>query len=663
MRKPFAIAVAALTSAAAFSATNLPPVIVEASRIRDEVRAFPASVSVFTGEDISASDAKSLDDFLQRRAGVQIRHMNSNPLQASLAMRGYGESSFGRVLVLVNGERLNNPDMEAPNLTRVPLSSVSRIEVLRGPQTVRFGDAASAGVVNIITDDAPMEERTVLRASGGSYGTFGAAARRSGGLVDDGDAGYVASYAAGLDFQSSEGYRDNSAYRIWNADAAVRLASPDGFRALLVSAFFDRGFYEMPGALSEALYRSAPREAANGDATRDEADVASFGGAARLTTEAADGDRNELEVAASRRYRDVDWRGAYASRYDYDSWSATLSDRAVFSGTAFGRDNKFLVGGDFSFDDYGVASKSSFGNGDDDYRRFAFAAYAEDELQLADTLSLTVGGRLERFLSKWSGALDEHWSWNEGAWEVGLNWTPNDALRLFTRFDRFYRAPFCDEMNYVAPGDKLEPESGWSVDAGADLQVAEESVLSLTFFRTVTDDEIFYNPYADESLGYWTGYNENSPAETERMGVELAASWEREDVASLRAAYSYTDARFNEGEFRDKAVPLVPRNALSLLGEVWVLEEVALGAGVRAYDGQRFGSDFGNAHGSLPGYAVADFSVKYRPARDGWLTIVAAVDNVFDKKYCDYAGWSDFSGRYYYPAAGRCFSLSAKAEF
>ena len=39
------------------------------------------------------------------------------------------------------------------------------------------------------------------------------------------------------------------------------------------------------------------------------------------------------------------------------------------------------------------------------------------------------------------------------------------------------------------------------------------------------------------------------------------------------------------------------------------------------------------------------------------------MDNIFDRNYCDFAGWSDYSGAYYYPACGRSFMFTLSYEF
>ena len=132
-----------LIFAAMVASTNniaaLPTVTVYASRIEDAKDDIPASVQVFGLEQIAASGARDLPELLKKKAGMDIHSMNGNPVLTSIAMRGFGDNAFGRVKVVLDGEELNNVDMSAPNLTRIPLGNVERVEVIHGPSPVLYG--------------------------------------------------------------------------------------------------------------------------------------------------------------------------------------------------------------------------------------------------------------------------------------------------------------------------------------------------------------------------------------------------------------------------------------------------------------------------------------------------------------------------------------------
>ena len=112
---------------------DAPAVTVYASRIDDTKESMPGAVSIFTAEDIESSGARDLPELLKKKAGIDIHAMNGNPLLTSIAMRGFGDNAFGRTKVVLDGEELNNVDMNAPNLTRIPLGSVERVEYTSKP--------------------------------------------------------------------------------------------------------------------------------------------------------------------------------------------------------------------------------------------------------------------------------------------------------------------------------------------------------------------------------------------------------------------------------------------------------------------------------------------------------------------------------------------------
>ena len=178
-----------LVLAAAVAATNsvahLAPVVVEASRLDQTKEEVPSHVDVVTRSDVESSRAESTVDLLEKRSNIFLRKLTPNPAMSQIAMRGYGANSFGRVKVIVDGEELNNPDMNAQELARVPVRSIEKVEILHGPQTVLHGGSASAGVINITSDADSYEKKTTLDVHGGSWGAVGAHVGTRGGCTRD----------------------------------------------------------------------------------------------------------------------------------------------------------------------------------------------------------------------------------------------------------------------------------------------------------------------------------------------------------------------------------------------------------------------------------------------------------------------------------------------
>ena len=184
MNKLIPAAFAAMSLGAYAAETNetetaeLPPVVVEASRIGKTPNEIPAAVQVITRGEIAASGAKDVADLLQKKSvSLDFAHLGgNNPALTQLAPRGYGENGFGRLLIVVDGERLNSPDMNAPNLAQIGLGAIERIEILQGSQNVLHGDVGSAGMINIITDPNDYETHGHIELHGGSWNTIGGSA-------------------------------------------------------------------------------------------------------------------------------------------------------------------------------------------------------------------------------------------------------------------------------------------------------------------------------------------------------------------------------------------------------------------------------------------------------------------------------------------------------
>ena len=181
-------------------------IVVTATRSISDARDVPGNPSVITAHDISEGHYTSVPEALEKQAGLFFRNYADNPSQAGVDIRGFGgDNPHGKVLVLVNGRKLNRPDMAVINWAQIPMQAVERIEVVRGPNSVLYGDHAVGGVINIITRDGSDIPKTTLQASAGSYAAYDQNVVTSGKL--DG-LGYVAT--AG--HQSGDGYRDRSAY-------------------------------------------------------------------------------------------------------------------------------------------------------------------------------------------------------------------------------------------------------------------------------------------------------------------------------------------------------------------------------------------------------------------------------------------------------------------
>ncbi|HNR91289.1 MAG TPA: TonB-dependent receptor [Dokdonella sp.] len=140
---------AALVSPVLADEANLQPeVVVTASRAPTTTSDTLADVSVITREDIDASGTHDLSDLLRLQAGVDIARTGGPGSQTSLFLRG---TNNNHVLVLVDGVRVAALGTGAFTWETLPLDTVERIEIVRGPRASYWGSDAIGGVVQIFT--------------------------------------------------------------------------------------------------------------------------------------------------------------------------------------------------------------------------------------------------------------------------------------------------------------------------------------------------------------------------------------------------------------------------------------------------------------------------------------------------------------------------------
>ncbi len=132
----------------------LPTIDVSTSRLGAGSTIVGTSSSVITAEDIQQSPAQTLPDILQSQAGIQLQHVSAgaNGARDSVDLRGFGASAPSNVLVLVNGRRFNDFDLQGFDFSSIPINAIQRIEITRGNSgAVLYGDGAIGGVINIVT--------------------------------------------------------------------------------------------------------------------------------------------------------------------------------------------------------------------------------------------------------------------------------------------------------------------------------------------------------------------------------------------------------------------------------------------------------------------------------------------------------------------------------
>ena len=150
-------------------------IIIKSSRlIKDKI--VGAQTYIIDKEFIQSNSTKSIPELLAKLPGIKIKDLRGGGLGASqsIDIRGFGDTATKNTLILLNGQRLTNIDLSLVDFTTIPRDSIDRIEVIMGNSAVLFGNNATAGSINIITDQSIKKgDQLNANLSVGSLGKFG----------------------------------------------------------------------------------------------------------------------------------------------------------------------------------------------------------------------------------------------------------------------------------------------------------------------------------------------------------------------------------------------------------------------------------------------------------------------------------------------------------
>lgn len=446
------VCVAVLTLApdhGAAQVTYRQTIVVTAGATPVELGSATRTLTVITREQIQSLPAQSVADVLRLAASVDVRARGERGVQTDFAVRG---ASFGQVLVLVDGVRLNDAQSGHHNGDiPVPLDMVERIEVLYGPGSSLFGADAFGGTVNVIT------RRTAARPSvaveGGSFGL--AAGRAQAGFARG-----SLSQTLAASVERSSGFIEARDF----TTVALRARSAAGERSnlsvsYLWKEFGARNFY---GAAStgDALSREWTSQLLiAGDRVLGTLDGWTFSADASYRRH---GDRflfDQATPAAASVHRTHEAIGSLAASRRIGP-ASTVTVAAEAGGT-------------------GVRS-SNLGNRT--LRRAS--AVGEWRQRLTDRVAADASLRVDGYSE--FGA-----SWNPS---VGLGWWARPGVRLRASAGRAFRVPtfterFYSDRNHLARAE-VGPETSWAGEVAADVWLGGGWLVQAAIFGREDDDVI-----------------------------------------------------------------------------------------------------------------------------------------------------------------------------
>lgn len=622
-------------------------VVVTATRFEEPSTSQTIGVQVITKDEIRSSGALTVSELLERQTGIVLRD-NSGSSNRQIDLRGFGVTGDQNTLILVDGQRVSENEVVPANLSAIALTSVDRIEIVRGSGAVLYGAGASAGVINIITRQSLPDQRgAFVRAGAGTYAT------RLGALSAE-LSGKSVGVAVNGSRLLSDNYRVNNELAESNGDVTLSLFGDHGKATLSLGSSDQK--LRLPGSRTEAQLASDRR----GSATQnDYSTLTSQRTLLALRQELSIGEL-ALDLAYRERESQSEQGGGSANiRGEQTSVSPRL--RARFDA---GVAHTLVAGVDWEDWDYGT--RTVFGGflSSADSRQQNKSIYFKDSLELTPRTLASVGARWQTTDTELNDAFNVPQALTQSqslrAYELALRYDPSPALSFYGRFAESFRMPTVDENRFRST--LLEPQTSNDREVGANYRGDRYSV-RLSVYQMLLRDEILF--LSGEVIPPF-GSNVNLPP-TRREGIELETGWQLVPSLRLGASYVYSIAKFREGNFAGadvagNTVPLVPRHR-AIANAAWDINERTRIAAVVTWIGEQFyDNDQSNNFGrKIPDYTVTDLSASIDAGAWTWQ---AALRNLFNEHYYSYAVRSVSAPTFNaYPAAERSLFLSADYRF
>ena len=631
------------------------------------------NTTVITADDIKRSPAQNLPDILSQQAGIQVQNVSAgaNGARAVVDLRGFGASAPSNVLVLVNGRRFNDFDLQGFDFSAIPLNAVDHIEITRGNSgAVLYGDGAVGGVINIVTKTGVNAPTSVRLESG--YGSFD---HWEGRASASGSKGPFSAALSGLALHS-QGYRENGQVRQLGLNGDFRYTTDEG--SVYFNIIADDQKLGLPGGrlvdpsaginelITDRRGAATPNDFANKQGQNYTL------GVTRMLSPGI-----ELIVDGSLRHKsqqaELYYLGWPYNGVRTDLTTTSVTPRLKIDRDVAGMPLKVLTGIDYYHTAYNSDRALDLNSSPYhiyDITQDTAALYANGTLSVRPDTDITLGARYQQDMISAGdsynasapgayGAQGISLDHDEGQWaaQLGIEHRFNDAFAVFGHVAHAFRVPNADER--VGLGDQtnfdLRTQTSNEIEGGARFHFGRFKLQSSVYDMELKD-EIFYSPAT------FTNVNLDP---TRHWGVETTASLALTDTVSLNGNVTYTRATFREGQYAGNDIPLISRWTANAgltwkIWDKWLVYDLMLHyAGERRLD-----NDAANVQPMIPAHTVVDMRIGGQVKEAKNLFWSFTVQNLFDEMYYDYGIASTATiGRFNaYPQAGRTFMLRAGFE-
>lgn len=625
------------------------------TRTDTPLRNIPQSIQIVPQQVLEEQQVNTLNEAFKNVPGATQTAPNYIPGFAGFTIRGFSVGDFGP-----NVTR-NGLSVRIPAGTTAIFSNIERVEVLRGPASVLFGEGDPGGTINIVNKQPLRDPFYSVEATIGSYDRYGGAIDLTGPLNDS----KTALYRLNASYESADSFVNFSELETSAVAGALKFELGKN-TDLKLDLEYSKINQSYPSGLP-AIGTVLPNP--NGEIPRDR----------NFASEDSEYSPEVFRVGYDLEHRlSENWslRNAFYYSYLYQKIRgvrpASLEpDLRTLQREGEDRDSK-----EYIFDFFtNIVGKFSTGAIDHqllfgvDLRRFnsnyltlrtfqgtpidifnpvynsqrlnivdrpsddetsidSIGIYLQDQITLADNFKLLLGGRFDAFEQTDEDPIEDTETSQSGdafSPRLGIVYQPLPPISLYASYTR----SFSPTIGRSVDGEPFEPSRGTQYEIGVKADINDRLSATLALYDLTRTNVTTADP-DNPDFEIQTG-------EQNSQGVELFISGEILPGWNVIAGYAYTDAQITQDE--TFAIGNRINNVAESSFNLWTSYEIqsgnlqGLGFGLGFfYVGDRQG-DLDNSF-TLPSYFRTDAAIFYNR---GQFRAALNFRNLFDVDYFESA--------------------------
>ena len=683
----------------------------------------PVSIDVVEKKDFEGQLNMTLSESLIRIPGITAQNRTQMAQDPQISTRGFGaRSTFGvrGIRVYVDDIPLSTPDgIATPG--NIDIGTLKSIEVMRGPFSSLYG-SSSGGVINLRTQNAPIDPEIGFNALYGSYNT-------------DKELAYATGTSKGIEYlvnysrYSSDGYRDNSQNEKEAATVKLKTNITSDTKLTMLFNWIDQKAND-PGGLTSSEVYGQNRKMSSANNLAQKARVARDNRQVGFNLEHKINDHNFVNLIAYVGERN-NLQYLYSAAYSSSTSGSGLGKSGRASAIArdfYGTDIRWTSNNDFMGMPYQVLAGVSYGyqkdkrtddvanngekstdttnslcavNGatseyisncyklrDENNIAYNFDQYFQSQISATKDIDLHAGVRSTFVTLKNEDSLVGSpnntgitYKYRDGNGKitarkttpvVGVVYKASPTWNLYGNYGEGFETPTFIEMAYSdttgnGPNFNLKPSTSENYEIGTKFFIGEQAHANIAIFKTNTYNELVSNA----STSAYTSYT--NAGKTQRKGLEASLESALPNNFNIYGSYTYLDAEFKTPfttTYNSTPSYILSGNRISgtykeqLYGELsWRYPQLGFSTSFETRSNSKVFANDSNTV-SVAGYTIFNVRAGFEQKIQGWKTTeYLRVENLTDKDYIGSIKNNENTGRYFEPSAGRNYLIGVSASY